>query len=313
MADLAATDRGARGGRPRTSWRRVRERGFPYALLSAPTLLVLGLIAYPVVLVVEMSLRDGRAMNITAIGQEPWSIGNYIDVLTDGDTYHSLWVTALYTIISTFVSLLIGLGTALLLNREMPARRLLRTLILLPWAVPGVVASAVFLFMLDGSYGVVNWILRSVGLAEHGPQWYFDPSTALAAVIAPTVWKGFPFFTLILLAALQAIPGELYEAARVDGASTVSQFRYITWPAIRGTTVLGIILTGLWTFHSFDLIYPLTGGGPDGATETWAIRIYTEAFSFFHPGSASALGILSVVLALVVVASVFPIMRKQFF
>lgn len=313
MTDLTAAGRGVRRRSPRTRWGRLRERGYPYALLSPPALLVLGLIAYPVVLVVEMSLRDGRAMNISAIGQEPWSISNYVDVLTDGDTYHSLWITALYTVISTFLSLLIGLGTALLLSRDMPARRFLRTLILVPWAVPGVVASVVFLFMLDGSYGVVNWILRSVGLTEHGPQWFFDPSTALAAVIVPTVWKGFPFFTLILLAALQAIPDELYEAARVDGASAAARFRYITWPAIRGTTVLGIILTGLWTFHTFDLIYPLTGGGPDGATETWAIRIYTEAFSFFHPGSASALGILSVVLALVVVASVFPIMRKQFF
>src|SRR5262249_39543736 len=154
------------------------ERGYPYALLSPPALLVLGLIAYPVVLVVEMSLRDGRAMNITAIGQEPWSISNYVDVLTDADTYHSLWITALYTIISTLVSLLIGLGTALLLNRDMPGRRFLRTLILVPWAVPGVVASVVFLFMLDGSYGIVNWLLHSVGLVEHGPQWYFDPSTA---------------------------------------------------------------------------------------------------------------------------------------
>lgn len=313
MTEATVTTHDARRDRRAASWWRVRERGFPYVLLSPPALLVLGLIAYPLVLVVEMSLREGKAMNITALGQEPWSLDNYVNVLTDGDTYHSLWITAIYTIVSTVVSMLIGLGTAMLLNRRMPGRRLLRTLILLPWAVPGVVASVVFLFMLDGSYGVVNWVLRSIGLVDHGPQWYFDPATALIAVIAPTVWKGFPFFTLILLAALQSIPDELYEAARVDGAAQLTQFRYITWPAIRGTCVLGLILTGLWTFHAFDLIYPLTRGGPDGATETWAIRIYNEAFGFFHPGSASALGILATVLALVVVASVFPIMRRQFF
>lgn len=312
MTELAARDT-TRRDRRAASWWRLRERGFPYVLLSPPALLVIGLIAYPVALVVEMSLRDGKAMNITMISQQPWTLGNYVHVLTDPATYSSLWVTAVYTVVSTFLSMLIGLGTALLLNRDMPGRRILRTLILVPWAVPGAVASVVFLFMLDGSYGVVNWLLRTVGLVDEGPQWYFDPSTALAAVIAPTVWKGFPFFTLILLAALQAIPNQLYEAARVDGASALGQFRYITWPAIRGTTVLGLILTGLWTYHVFDFIYPLTGGGPDGATETWAIRIYTEAFAFFHPGSASALGILATLLAFAVVAAVFPIMRKQFF
>jgi multiple sugar transport system permease protein len=294
-----------------TRW--IRANRLSYALLAVPAILVLGLIAYPVYLTVDMSLRKGRAMSVTGIGRELITWDNYRTVLTDGATYHSLWITVIYTGVSTAASLAVGLGTALLLHRKFPARRLLRTMILVPWAVPGVVASVVFLFMLDGSYGVVNWMLRGIGLTDHGIAWFFDPSTALIAVMAPTVWKGFPFFTLILLAALQSVPGDLYEAARVDGAGSFTQFRRITWPAIRGTAVLGTILNGLWAFHAFDFIYPLTQGGPNGATETWAIRIYDQAFSFFRPGSASSLGILATILAIVVVASLFPIMRREFF
>lgn len=281
-------------------------------MLAVPLLLVLALIAYPIILTINMSIRDGRAMSVDQINSQPISMVNYSSVLQDPGTWHSLWITALYTGFSTLFIFLLGLGTALLLNRKLPGKRIWRTLILLPWAVPGVVAAIVFLFMLDGSFGIVNWMIRSVGLGP-GPAWYFDPNTALAAVIVPTVWKGYPFLTIIMLAALQSIPAELYEAARVDGAAPVAQFRSITWPAIRGAAVLGIILSGLWVFHVFDFIYPLTGGGPNGATETWAIRIYNEAFSFFQPGSASALGILATILAVLVVASVFPIMRKQFF
>ena len=302
---------GSRSRRRLLRW--GRDNWLSYALLAVPALLILALIAYPIYLTVDMSLRKGRAMSVTGIAREVVTWDNYRTVLTDGGTYHSLWVTAVYTGVSTVASLLIGLGTALLLHRRFPGRRLLRTAILIPWAVPGVVASVVFLFMLDGSYGVVNWMLRGVGLTDHGIAWFFDPSTALAAVIAPTVWKGFPFFTLILLASLQSVPGDLYEAARVDGAGSFTQFRRITWPAIRGTAVLGTILNGLWAFHAFDFIYPLTQGGPNGATETWAIRIYDQAFSFFRPGSASALGILATILAIVVVASLFPIMRREFF
>lgn len=302
----------------RLSWRRrltrsARANRLSYALLTPPTLLVLALIAYPVYLTVDISLRKGRSMSVAGIGREAHTLDNYRSVLTNGDTYHSLWITAIYTVVSTVASLLIGLGIALLLHRKFPGRRILRTAILIPWAVPAVVASVVFMFMLDGSYGVVNYLLRQLGLSDHGVAWLFDPSTALVAVMAPTVWKAFPFFTLILLAALQSVPGELYEAAVMDGAGLLRQFTAVTWPAIRGTAVLGTILNGLWAFHAFDFIYPLTQGGPNGATETWAIRIYEQSFAFFRPGSGAALGILATILAIIVVASLFPIMRREFF
>lgn len=252
-------------------------------------------------------------MNFAQIGQLPLSLRNYAEVLSAPETWRGVWLSVVYTVGATVPSFVLGLGTALLLNRRFPGRRLFRTLVLLPWAVPGVVAAVGFLWILDASYGVLNYALESVGLISEGVAWFSDPDTAMFAVILPTVWKGYPFFTLALLAALQSIPDELYEAARVDGASPFSQFRYITWPGIRTTAVLTIVLIGLWVFREFDFIYPLTGGGPDGATETLAIRIYNEAFGFFNMGVAGALGILTLLIAAVFVLILYPKMREDFF
>jgi multiple sugar transport system permease protein len=224
-----------------------------------------------------------------------------------------VWVTLIYlagTIVPAFA---IGLVTALLLNRAFPGRRWLRSLILLPWAVPGVIVSIVFLWLLDGSFGLVNAWLRHAGLLATDLAWFADDRTALAAVIVPSVWKAYPFFTLTLLAALQAIPASLYEAAEVDGAGRWSTFRYITWPGLRASAALAIILNTLWALREFDIIYLTTGGGPDRATETLAVRIYQEAFSFFRLGVASALGVLTMGLAVIVVLMSIRTIRREYF
>lgn len=133
------------------------------------------------------------------------------------------------------------------------------------------------------------------------------------AVIVPTVWKGFPFFALTLLAAMQAIPHQLYEAARIDGASSVDLFRHVTWPGIRGPGLLAVTLHSLWVFKELDIIFAATGGGPAGATETLALRVYLEAFQFFRLGSASALGLMMMALCAVLVLLSLPRMRARFF
>jgi len=139
------------------------------------------------------------------------------------------------------------------------------------------------------------------------------PPPALAADIVPTVWKAYPFFTLTLLAALQAIPASLYEAARVDGATSWQRFRYITWPGIRPSATLAAILNTLWALREFDIIYLTTGGGPDRATETLAVRIYQEAFSFFRMGTASALGVLTMTMAVLLVLMSMRTIRREYF
>ena len=290
-----------------------RSRWVGYALLLPAISAVGFLVAYPLYLVVATSLRQGKSLNVLRLSALPLGVGNYRIVLASDATWHSVWITSVYLLGTIAPAFLIGLVTALLLNRAFPGRRWLRSFILLPWAVPGVIVSIVFLWLLDGSFGIVNTLLRDAGWLTTDLAWFATDDTALAAVIVATIWKAYPFFTLTLLAALQAIPASLYEAAQVDGAGAWQRFRFVTWPGLRAAASLAVILNTLWALREFDIIYLTTGGGPDRATETLAVRIYQEAFAFFRLGTASALGVLTMGLAaLLVLASLRPLRREYF-
>ena len=291
----------------------ARQRLFAYALLAPAVVSVFALIAWPIYLIVSISFREGKSLNFAALDRRPLGLGNYEAVLTDPVTWQSAWVTLAYTFGTIVPAFAIGLVTALLLNRIFPLRRWLRSLMLLPWAVPGVMVSIVFLWLFDASFGVVNFLLRSIGAIRTDIAWYTNESTALVAVIVPTIWKAYPFFTLTLLAALQSIPGNLYEAAEVDGATRWRRFTDITWPGIRGAAVLALILNGLWAFREFDIIFAATGGGPAKSTETLGIRAYNEAFSYFYMGRAAVVGVLMLAIALLFVVIARRELRKEFF
>jgi len=283
-----------------------------YGLLTPAVLCVAFLLAYPLYLVFQLAFNDGAGMNFM---NRPiaWGIENFRVVLGDNRTWAALVNTAVYTSGSIIPSFLFGLGLALLLNRSFPARRWFRSLILLPWAVPGVIVSIVFLWMFDTSFGVVNAMLRNVGLIEDEIRWYTSRDMAMFSVIMPTIWKGFPFFTLTLLAALQSIPASLYEAAEIDGASKVQKFFHVTWPGIRGAAVLVTILQTLWVFREFDIIFATTGGGPVGATETIGLLVYNEAFDYFRIGTASAAGVLMLALAIGIILLALKPLKKEYF
>jgi len=298
---------------PRAGTLARRERLFAYALLAPAVVAVTALIAYPMYLVFSMSFREGKSLNFLALGSRPFGLGNYASVLGDDATWHSAWVSFAYTFGTIIPAFALGLGTAIVLNRVFPLRRWLRSLVLLPWAVPGVMASIVFLWLFDASFGVTNYFLRSLGFISTDIAWYTDESTALIAVIVPTIWKSYPFFTLTLLAAMQSIPGNLYEAAEVDGAPAWRRFTDITWPGIRGQAALALVLNGLWTFREFDIIYAATGGGPSKATETLGIRAYNEAFGYFYMGRAAVVGVLMLVIALAAVVLARRQLRREFF
>ena len=307
MASRSAVPSPGRGSLAR------RERIFAYALLAPAVAAVFALIAYPMYLIFSMSFREGKSLNFHALHTRPFGLGNYEAVLTDSATWHSVWVSFAYTFGTILPAFLLGLGTAVVLNRSFPLRRWLRSLVLLPWAVPGVMVSIVFLWLFDASFGVTNYFLRSLGLISTDISWYTNESTALIAVIVPTLWKGYPFFTLTLLAAMQSIPGNLYEAAEVDGASAWQRFTNITWPGIRGQATLALVLNGLWVFREFDIIYAATGGGPSKTTETLGIRAYNEAFGYFYMGRAAVIGVLMLAIALVAVLLARKQLRKEFF
>lgn len=284
----------------------------PYLLLLPAFIAVAFLLAYPLWLVLKLSLNEGAGMNFLRRPMN-FGFGNFQDILTDRKTLDALLRTFVYTAGSIIPGFLMGLGLALLLNRKFPGRRWFRSLVLLPWAVPGVVVSIIFLWMLDTSFGVVNAKLRSLGLIEGQIGWFTNPNMAMISVIIPTIWKAFPFFTLTLLAALQSIPASLYEAARMDGAGAWDRFKHVTWPGIRGAATLAGILQTLWVLREFDIIYAATGGGPSGATETLGLLVYNEAFSYFHMGLAAALGVLLLALAVIIIAIAIKPLRKEYF
>ena len=297
-------------GKPR-AWLPRRERRLAYGLLAPAFCAVALLIAWPLWVITQMSVRPGKSLELSTLLSQPLGLANFERVLGHPATWQAFWHSAVYTVGTLVPAFALGLLAALLFHRTFPARRWLRSLLLMPWAVPGVIVSINFLWMFDASFGVVNSVLRRLGLLTTDLAWFVDADTAMFAVILPTVWKSFPFFAITILAALQSIPLTLYEAARVDGASAWQQFVHVTWPGVRGPAMLAVLLNTLWTFREFDIIFASTGGGPAGATETLGILLYREAFSSFRFGTAAALGVLMIATAALVVVGGFRWLRED--
>lgn len=290
---------------------RARLRG--YILLAPALLAVLFIVIYPLFMVLQLGFREGKSLNFAKIGQQPLGLGNYAAMLAEPALWNSIRVSLIYVGGSAVASFAIGLITALLLNERFPFRRIFRALMLLPWAVPGVIVSIAFIWLFDASFGVVNAVLRDIGLITNDIAWFADGRTALFAVMMPTIWKGYPFCTLTLLAAMQSIPESLYEAAQIDGASRFARFRYVTWPGIRSAGLLAFVLSALWMFRDFDIIYAATGGGPARATETLSLFVYNESFRFFRMGTASAVGTMMIVVAAVACLIAMRSIKKEYF
>jgi multiple sugar transport system permease protein len=286
--------------RPMSASAPVRRRGkrtqlFAIALLLPAFAVLAALIFYPLVTVLDLSFRVGSTMNFLRIGEQPYGVDNYLRLLTDSQFWNSVRVSALYLFGSLVAAFAVGLWTALLLNRKMPARRWLRTVVLLPWAVPGVVAAIIFTWMFDGSYGFINAVLRTLHLSQADTAWLMNSGTAIWVVILPTVWKAYPLITLTILAALQTIPDDLYEAGAIDGANRTQLFRYITLPAIASASLMSVLISALWISMDIDIIFGSTAGGPADATTTLPLFIYNEAFQYFRMGTAAAGGVMMMI------------------
>ena len=204
-----------------------------------------------------------------------------------------------------------GFLIALLLNQRLPGQGLLRSLILLPWVLPGVVAAILWRFMYDPQLGLINSFLMRLGVIEHGAGWLADPSTAMAAVIFAAFWKGFPFSTVVFLAALQNVDQEQVEAAKIDGAGALRRLFDVVLPAILPIIVVNVLLTTILTFNYFDIIYVLTRGGPLNATAIFPTRIYEVGFGQFKFGEAAAYGSLSVLVLVLFVGLLLLVQRRQ--
>ncbi len=242
-----------------------------------------------------------------------WGFDNYLKAVT-GDDLLRLAVshTVVFSVVSTAAQYVIGLSIALLLNERIPARAPMRVAFLVPWMFPAVVPGIVWRWMLDGQYGIFNEILLRAGLVQEYVPWLADPGTALAGTIIANTWRGFPFMMVMLLAGLQSIPPELYEAAAVDGANPVRRFRHVTMPGLMGISYVVLLLGWINNFMNFSIVQIMTNGGPSNASEVLATRIYKSAFLYMEPAYAAAMGILLLVFLMMPGAAyVRATMRRQ--
>ena len=230
-------------------------------------------------------------------------LANYAQALADPVFWESLWHSLVWVVCAVSLQFALGLATALLLNRSFAWRTLARTLVVIPWALPSVIIGLIWTWMLDFNLGVLNQIGVRLGLLSASVPWLAQPSTAMAGVILAIVWQGFPFFAVTLLAGLQGIPAELYEAASIDGASVFAKFRYVTLPGLAGVITTALLLRMIWVANSLDLILVMTGGGPGTATQTLPLHAFLTAWSGGDYGQGSALAVLLTLLLLGVVVT----------
>ncbi len=256
-------------------------------LLVLPVLLLRGFTTiYPVCATIVNSFLDIRLLRSK---DTPFiGLGNYMKIFQDPKLITSLEFTAMFTIVSMSFHIVLGIGLASLLNVKFKGKRFLRSIVLIPWAMPMVVVGLAARWAFNDNYGLINDLIRRVFTSFHF-DWLVHPLSARLSVIAVDLWKDVPYFSIMVLAALQFIPEEIYEAARIDGAGVWQSFWRITIPNILKTVLTLCIFFTTWRMTSFDVVYSMTSGGPGDATSLLAYRIMTEAFTNLNVGYASAI------------------------
>jgi multiple sugar transport system permease protein len=288
----AATRRTAQDGNMRK-----REQWHGYLLIAPAFMAIFALLVYPLGRAIYMSFHK-IILTQPKLGQPFIGLQNYMDVVNAPFFLNAIDKTFVWLFFNLVLQMLLGTLIALLLNESFRGRGLVRGLMLIPWVTPSVVAMLTWRWMYDAEFGIINQFLKDVGLIEKGIAWLGNVNTAMPAVILESVWKGTPFVMLMILAALQAVPRELHEAAKVDGANPFQAFFGITMPLIMPTFIVASTLTVIYTFNNFNAIWLMTEGGPLRATETLPILVYTLGFRNFNLGQSSAVGVLTLLILL---------------
>lgn len=269
-------------------------------LFIAPAFIVIGIIlVYPLGYSLWLSFHEwtlrGFRQGVPYVGLQ-----NYIDLFSNPDFINSLLVTAKFVILAVGIEFVLGMGLALLLNHDLRGKHFIRAMVLLPMMCTNVVIGLTWRLLLNYEFGLVNYYLGVMGIAP--VEWLSKPAMALPAVILVDVWNTTSFVALLLLAGLQALPEEPFEAARIDGASAWQSFINITLPLLRQTILVVLLWRMIDTFRIFDVIYLLTAGGPARATETVSIYVYRYGFQSFNLGYASAASYIMILIMLVIAA-----------
>jgi multiple sugar transport system permease protein len=266
------------------------DRSLAYLLLLPSVLLILGLVVTPFLQAFWFSFTDKHTVSpeYSFVGLE-----NYISFFEQPDFPEAFKNSVVWTVGSVCLELILGTYVALVLQKHFKLRSVARAIVLFPYLIPTIVAVLVWRFMMHDLLGIVNYGLIALGIVNQPILWFSDTDTAMMGVIIVGLWKFFPFVVIALLGILQSIPGEIYEAAKVDGANMFQELWHITLPAILPVFLLTALLRTIWTWDKFDIIYLLTGGGPVNATTTLPIFVYREAFENWRMGRASAVAMVT--------------------
>ena len=264
-----------------------RDWALAYPLLAPAIAILIGLIAYPFVMAIVMSLQQ------KSIGGVAQFVGfrNFYVLLADPVFHKAVLNSAVYTVTGVGVKFLLGLTAALILHGMVRYRDLFRALLILPWSAPVVVGAFTWRWMLDDMSGVLNFFLFKLGVIDWPIPWLADPRLALWAVIVVMIWQGTPFYILNFLAGLSAIDSSLYEAAAIDGAGAVQRFFYVTLPGLRDVIVVTLLLSTIWTSNNVQFVFILTQGGPMDATQIFPMLSYTAAIRAGQLGMGAAIAL----------------------
>ncbi len=275
-----------------------KDIGWALLFIAPAVILVALLMYYPMGRAFSESLYKTTSKSSWSVNPETEYIGlqQYVD-LVETRAFGQILTNSIYwTVFVVLFQNLIGLASALLLNQNLPGKGLMRTVVLLPWVLPGVVNAVLWRFMYDPQLGLVNALLIGAGVTGEKTAWLADPATALPALIVAAIWKGFPFSTVMYIAALQGVSQEQMEAAQIDGANAWQRFRSVVLPAISGIIRLNLLLTTIWTFNYFDLVWVTTRGGPGRATHIFPTIIYEIGFGKSKFGEAAAYGVVAMLV-----------------
>jgi len=278
----------------------IEEKHTGYLFVAPAALMLLAILGFPALTAILQSV------NVFGSGSRGAGFAAYARLTSDPEFLRSLVNTAVFVGAVVSLHVVLGMATALLLNVEANFRWLFRVLAILPWTMPDIIGGLIFRFIFDTLYGAANAVSLALGWSKEPVDWLGTPGLALFTVIMAETWRGYPYVMLILLAGLQAIPRDQYEAAAIDGAGRWHVFRYITLPNLKTMLVIAVVLDTVWECRLFGMIYGMTGGGPGYSTQNLSLLVYKQYFQFFDTAYASS---IAVVLAAVLLVIATPYLR----
>jgi multiple sugar transport system permease protein len=284
-----------------------RQGVFSWLMMAPPLLFLATLVGYPFCYGILLSLQDRPVAHPgTFVG-----LKNFATNFHDPIFWRVAFNTFVYTAVATLLKMVGGLALAVAMNQQFALKNVVRALMLLPFIVPTVLSTVAWMWILDPAFSVLNWLLVAAGVPKPGPSWLGNPILAMVSIILINTWRGLPFYGITLLAGLQTVPPELYEAATIDGASGWQRFHYVTLPLLQPIILIVTLFSVIFTFADFQLVYVLTHGGPQNATQLFATYAFDIAMGAGQLGLGASIALTMLpALALLIVALTIYLRRE---